>query len=389
MVGTTPYDLAWRDKAPAPKVTLSASGYRSQRVVLVEKDRALAGREVVLRKLQPDEGETKIEGPAWGEILVCRGPAGGDRARVGARGRREEDESSREQGEIALGAQRYADAAGFMEGAYAFDPNPQWLANAGFAWMMAGEQDRAIASYERALADKRLVKASLTKTQERLELARSARTRRADADAKRLRSDFAGAARVYDEVYAAVACGRYLLEAASAWEKSGGLDDAAERYRGGCDAPGPHARRTARGGRRARADRPCPQAGQDAGSTRCARSRAGRGRRGPPVLGWTLIGVGVVGVGVGIVGFVVANDERSSGVERAGELSQEQADAINDRAEGWWNVGLVAGGVGLAAAIVGTVLVVTHDGGPETRGSVEVEGHVLRGGGFVSAALRF
>lgn len=62
-----------------------------------------------------------------------------------------------------------------MEEAYRHDPDPLWLANAGYARMLAAQPDRAVELLSQALADKRLVTEARTEATIRLAHASSAR----------------------------------------------------------------------------------------------------------------------------------------------------------------------------------------------------------------------
>src|SRR5689334_9378599 len=73
----------------------------------------------------------------------------------------------------AMDGKRYGEAAAAMEEAYRADPDPQWLANAGYAHMLAGEEARAIELLSRALADVHLSAQARDKAAERLNRAAS------------------------------------------------------------------------------------------------------------------------------------------------------------------------------------------------------------------------
>jgi len=299
--------------------------------------------------------------------------------------------------ELAMAGQRYAEAADSMEEAYRHDPNPLWLANAGYARMMAGDLGRALTTLDQALADPKLTGDARARAVERRGRATTAKGHVDRAVAAAAAGDPATAARANDEAFESVAIGLYLLEAAGLYEKAGDLALASERFTAAT----------------ARQDLEADQrltATDGLARVTAAMARAERGPKERPVVvvaeeatasdlavpAWVLIGSGVASIALGVTGFVVSEDKRATweGVARDASgaitgMDDDEARALEDGARTWWNVGLVASGIGVAAVATGVILLATDGGAPATRGTVEVSGVPWRGGGVVMATGRF
>ena len=101
-------------------------------------------------------------------------------------------------GQAALAASHFQEAADLMDEAFRLDNYPVWLANAGYARMMAGQLDRAIENLSGALQDRRLKGEGRDRAIERLGLASAARAHLARSEEAKAKGDFASAARGYD-----------------------------------------------------------------------------------------------------------------------------------------------------------------------------------------------
>ncbi len=297
---------------------------------------------------------------------------------------------------LALEGNRFQEAADLMDEVNRLDPHPAWLANAGYARMMAGQLERAIIDLSAALQDERLKGEDRVRANDRLNSATAAKAHLARADEAKAAGNFVGAAEGYDRAFALIPIGPYALEAANLWERAGNLDVAEERYK------------TVVTKRDLNADQSRVAADSLA---RVAKAKIDRDRlavvvtTGPedgtpiepekpklvedpdsPIAGWVLIGTGLAAVGLGVTGFVIADGQRS---EAASTNDEDRWKSLQSSAETWWNVGLVASGVGVAAVVTGIIVTATHDDAPDTRGSLHVGGTPLRGGGLLTAFGHF
>ncbi len=302
-----------------------------------------------------------------------------------------------ERADRAMLTKDFATAAEAMEDAYRHDPNPLWLANAGYARMMAGEQDRAVENLSKALSDPRLVGDARDKAVERLAKASAARAHLARADEATTRGDFESAGRAYDSAFEQVPLAAYVLEAAIRWERAGSLDMAQARYEIAA----------ARDGLNAQQRRQVAEALPRIAAAR-VRPAEPPVETEPPVtplpphdptntatLGWVLVATGVAATGLGVAGFILSDaDEqefRDNAFNAEGEIVMDPAEieALESSATRWLNVGVVSSIVGGAAIATGLVLVLIDDEGPSTSGSAHVTGGIQPGGGFISALGRF
>lgn len=297
--------------------------------------------------------------------------------------------------ELAMAGQRYAEAADRMEEAYSHDPNPLWLANAGYARMMSGELPRALAHFDAALADAKLVGEGRTRASERRTRAATAKVEVDAAVAAEASGDAKGAAQAIDRAFESVSIGLYLLEAAGLWEKAGDLALASERFKAAAArqdleadqrvaATDGLARVTAA---LARAAEPEPEPKLEVVHTP---------REEPNILGWVVVGSGLAVAAFGVTSFFLSADKRATweDAERDPDgvvvgLERAEAQALEDDARLWWNMGIVGTAVGVAAVATGVVMLATDTGRPETRESVEVGGALVPGGGLVTASGRF
>ncbi len=320
------------------------------------------------------------------------------------------------QARLALEGKRYQEAADLMDEAFRLDPHPSWLANAGYARMMAGQQDRAVENLSAALQDKRLDGDDRNRAVERLGQASAARAFLARSDEAKAKGDFAAAARGYDSAFEVVRIGAYVLESASLWERAGDLDVAGERYKTAATMPDlieSQRRDTAESltrvakakSDRDRAPAPIARVPSQPAEPPADTAHVGEPPKQPlesevpapqitgdtsaPVLGWVLVGLGGASIGVGIAGFVISGSEKSAAKEARSAGDDPRRAALDSSAETWWNVGLVTSSIGLACAVTGIILVATHDDSPATRSSLHVGGTPLPGGGLVTAIGRF
>jgi tetratricopeptide (TPR) repeat protein len=281
--------------------------------------------------------------------------------------------------DAAREAQRFLEAAGYLDQAYAIYPDPRWLANAGYCRMMAGAQTDAIKDLTLALKDPSLAGDARANASERLKRSRRALDLTLFAEASAGAGDHAAAARAYDAAYEAVQAGTYLVKAATHWERAGERDKALQHWR----VAEPRLD-LSEAERAAVADGLAGKSSPGPGSPG-APADAPRGGT-VPVLGWALVGAGAAVLAVGIVGFAVSGSEHSAAEETTDLAAFRDHDAAG---ETWWNVGVAATTIGLAAAATGVVLVLTHDDGPVTHGSVEVGASVTTHGGLVTAVIPF
>lgn len=295
--------------------------------------------------------------------------------------------------QLAMEGKRYAEAAESIEEAFRHDPNPLWQANAGYAWMLAGQLDRAIAQISEALGDAKLTGEARTRATERLGSASSARALIGRADDLRARGDLRAAAEACDAALEHVPIGPYYLMAARLYEEAGDLERAAERYQtavGEGDLSADQQReatealvRVARAGATPKEPvappvtvaTPAPEAG-------------------PNVAGWTLVGVGALAVGAGVLGFVMSADREAEfdaavGADGLVAMSRAEAEELESESTTWWVVGVAGVAVGAAALTTGIILLATDDGEPEGRGEVVIGASPILGGGLFTASGRF
>lgn len=282
--------------------------------------------------------------------------------------------------DTAREAQRFLEAAALLDEAYAIYPDSRLLANAGYSRMMGGAQVEAIRNFEAALDDQRLVGEVRDKAVERLETSRGVLELTKRADERARLGDFAQAAEGYDRAFEKIPVGAYLVKAATLWDRAEKRALARERFQRAesrTDLSETDRVLVARGltARSVRPDsEPAPEPEEPADGSIT------------PIIGWVAVGVGAAALGLGIAGFAVSSSEHSAAEETSDFDAYQDHDA---NAETWWNVGLVATTVGVAAGATGVVLLLTDDDGRETRGSVEVGGAPTRGGGYVTATLSF
>jgi len=300
--------------------------------------------------------------------------------------------------QLAMAGKRYVEAAENMEQAFRDDPNPLWKANAGYAWMMAGQLDRAIAQLSEALGDAALHGEARSRATERLGAASSARALLNRAEQLRGRDDLLGAAEACDAALEHVPIGPFYLLAGQAYEEAGALEQAEERYQTavgeGDLSPEQHREatealvrvareRSAAAERKARPEPPpaLPQPEPQASS-------------GATVAGWTLFGLGLAAAGLGVAGFLLSADRESTFEDAKGPggavaLTRSEAESLESEAQTWWTIGVVGVAVGAAAVTTGLVVLATGGGEPETRGRVQVGATPIPGGGLLSASGRF
>ncbi|MCC6620802.1 MAG: hypothetical protein IT385_06085 [Deltaproteobacteria bacterium] len=305
----------------------------------------------------------------------------------------------------AMAAKRYAEAAELMERAHQLAPHPRSLANAGYARMLAGQQDRAVESLSSALADKRLAGAERDKAVERLGRASSARAFVARASEAKAAGDLTAAARALDEAFVQVAIGPYALEAAALWERAGDLVRARGLYEEASakgDLTAEQAQQAADGASRvtaaleAKAIEPAPEPVVEV-VVPPVTTAPEVVDEGPGAAPWVVLGGGVAALGAGVVMFLVAEGDRSDvedAIARldAGEspgMTRGEAVAAEADADGLATFGVIAGGVGLAAIAAGLVWWAVADPAPETRGRVDVGVSWSPTGGLVTATGRF
>lgn|GEM_PF-2283507 len=301
--------------------------------------------------------------------------------------------SALDRAERAMLSKDFVAAAQAMEDAFSFDPNPLWLGNAGYAHMMAGQQDRAVDSLSMALADPRLQDDPRAKAVARLARASAARAHVSQAVAASARGDFVSAAQAYDRAFEQVALAAYVLESAILWEQAGNLDMAQQRYEVAA----------ARDGLTTQQRRHVAEA-----LPRIAALRERSAVRPPPVApaspppestetataGWILVASGVAVTGLGVAGFLLSDAEEQAFYKEAfnteGELlmSGDEIDAREATATRWLNVGVIGAIVGGAALATGVVLVLVGDG-PGSNAEVRVTAGPQAGGGFISAQGSF
>jgi tetratricopeptide (TPR) repeat protein len=302
--------------------------------------------------------------------------------------------------ELAMAEQRYEEAAIAMEEAYRHDPNPLWLANAGYARMLAGQQDRAIEILSRALSDTRLEGQGRERAIDRLARASAARAHVARSEEARVRDDFTAMARAYDNAFESAPVGLYQIQAARAWERAGALDIAEARYRAAsvlndvtpaqraeiAEALGRIAQRASGAG----AGR-ATSVGAEAAAT-LPRIESGSGAT---TWGWVLVGTGLAGAGLALGGFLASDGKQNEWNEaprnELGQvlMSQKEAESLESAASQWRTVGVVSSVVAGVSLIGGIVLLATSGDSPETRESVHMGGGLSPGGGLVSATARF
>lgn len=295
-----------------------------------------------------------------------------------------------DEAQLALAGKRYVAAAEAMEKAYDLDPNPLWLANAGYARMMAGQQERAVEAMSAALADKNLDGEARVRAVERLGHASAAKAFIARSEEAKTQGDLAAAARAYDEAYSAVPIGPYALEAATLWERAKNYQRAEERYTQAAAAQDltPEQQRMtvealSRVARLAKPDTimkpdvPPPDA-----TPKPVVVHADDGGGGSPVVGWVLVGTGAAATIGGVVMLLAGNGQASDlqaaqdgaedGVVK--DLSREDALAMQSDAEMLQTTGVIATIAGVAIAGTGVVLVLLSGGrdAPDTRGDVHV-----------------
>jgi len=298
--------------------------------------------------------------------------------------------------ELAMVAKDYAAAAERMEDAFAHDPNPLWLANAGYARMLSGQQDRAVENLSKALNDARLTGLARDSATDRLARASAARAHLARSDEAKSAGDLEAAARAQDSAFQQVAVGSYALEAGLLWERAGLLDLAEERFMLAArqDDLAPGQRRDAADAlvRVAKARAAPPPVKPDPGPLEPVAPAVASGSN---TAAWVLIASGAAVAGLGVVGFVLSESDTSEfdNAARDGNgallLSRADAEALESSATTWLNVGVFASAVGGLALVTGIVLLVVADGEPETRSDVHIGGSLFGSGGLVTASGRF
>lgn len=296
-----------------------------------------------------------------------------------------------ERGKLALAARQYAAAADAMEDAYRLDRNPLWAANAGFARMMAGQQDRAIELLSEALADPTLPAEPRDKAHERLGKASACRALLARAERSRDGGDLAAAARAFDEAAGLVPIGAYLIAAGEAYERAGLLEQASQRLRAAlaqADLSEVQRRDASDALVRVAAASAKHQARADAEAARPKDRPVTPPEPPGPVAGWALIGTGSAALAFGVIALVVTDQTNQEFADRVdGDTfagTYDDAQALQSEARTWWTLGVVSSAAGLAATAAGLVLVLTHDDGPTTEGRVNVTAVPLTGGGLVT-----
>lgn len=298
--------------------------------------------------------------------------------------------------ELAMVAKDYPAAAERMEEAFRHDPNPLWLANAGYARMLSGQQDRAVENLSKALNDARLTGLARDNATERLARASAARAHLARSDEARSAGDLEAAARALDEAFQQVAVSSYPLEAGLMWERAGLLEIAEERFKLAArqdDLTATQRRDVAEALVRvakARAARVAPPEPEPAPAPLAPVAKSST------TTAWVLVVSGAAVTGLGIAGFALSEADQSEFHDAARDadgnllMTRARAEALQSSATTWLNVGVVATAVGGAALVTGIVLlVVADDGAPETRGDVHVGGTWFEGGGLVTASGRF
>lgn len=317
--------------------------------------------------------------------------------------------------QLAMAAKRYLAAAEAMEEAWRVDPDPLWLANAGYARMMAGQLDRAIEHLSGALADSRLSQDARTRATARLANASSAKALISRAEEARTRGDFLGAARTYDEALAHLPIGPLYLLTGELFERANELELAEARYQASMaeqdlnDAQRRQAVEALARVARAIAARSIPLDAPpqvDPGDEPVpARAEPTLVSSAPPaanepsrVLEWTLIGVGVVGIGVGVFGFVASDSAQSEfrskvvrdpDGTRIFEGTQAEARDLERDSGNYWTLGVVATSVGVGAAAVGALLFALNPSQTPGEGTVQITGEPLDGGGLFGMRGRF
>ncbi len=304
---------------------------------------------------------------------------------------------------LALEGHRYAEAADLMDEAFRLDPHPVWLANAGFARMMAGQQDRAVENLSAALQDKELKGDARQLAIVRLGNASTARAHLARADEARARGDLEAAARGFDSAFELVAIGPYVLEAAGLWERAGYLDLAEKRFELAATMPDltePQRRLVTDALKRIAVLRVGPGVAPAVGPATPPLGPLGPGqepvevarrtpaREGPPVLGWVLVGVGVAAVGTGVAAFIISGSEHTAAEDARAVGDEEARLEHNSRLSTWRNVGILATSVGVASAVTGAIMIAVHDD-DEPGQALQVGGVVLPGGGLATMRIGF
>lgn len=304
---------------------------------------------------------------------------------------------------LALEGHRYAEAADLMDEAFRLDPHPVWLANAGFARMMAGQQDRAVENLSAALQDKELKGDARQLAIVRLGNASTARAHLARADEARARGDLEAAARGFDSAFELVAIGPYALEAADLWERAGNLELAEQRFERAAAMPDltePQRRlvtdalkriavlRAGSGVAPAVAPAAPPVGPGKSGEEPVEVARRTPERGGPPVLGWVLVGVGVAAVGTGVAAFIISGSEHAAAEDAKAVGDEEARLEHNSRLSTWRNVGIVATSAGVVSAVTGVIMIAVS-GDDEPKRALEVGGAPLPGGGLATMRIGF
>jgi tetratricopeptide (TPR) repeat protein len=312
----------------------------------------------------------------------------------------------------AMSAKRYDEAALQMELAYGFDPNPLWLANAGYARMMAAEPDKAVELLSRAIADTKLQGDGRTRAVERLGKASAAKAFVDSSEKAGNVGDFKVAARAMDEAFGIVSIGTYALEAGLLWEKAKQFTEAEARFTTALSMqdlkPEQQARATASLARVARlagmasgekdprstgplADEkgqtpdldpegqpPVPDE-RDPGAPMRAKTEANSGE-GSSVLAWVLVGSGVAVAGGGATLWFLGED-RASVLRDVHEAAREgvvtqvtrmRAQTLASEAETFRTAGVIGTIAGLALTTTGVVLVAMESGSDGQKSVVQV-----------------
>jgi tetratricopeptide (TPR) repeat protein len=300
---------------------------------------------------------------------------------------------------LALAGKRYVAAAEHMEKAFAYDQNPLWLANAGYARMMAGQQERAVEALSAALADKNLEGDARQRAVERLGKASAAKAFIQRSDEAKTAGDLTAAARAYDEAYVAVPIGPYALEAAILWERAGNSENAQTRYQQAAAAQDltPEQQRLtvealARVARGEQVEAP-PTTVQRDGTPTVVQVSDPPPKSGTPVMGWALVGTGAAAIVAGVVVVVIGNgkaadlraaqDGARDGV--TDDLSRADALALESDAGVFQTAGVITAIAGAAMSATGLVLVLTSGDERETRGDVRLGWGFTGNGGFITA----
>jgi tetratricopeptide (TPR) repeat protein len=282
----------------------------------------------------------------------------------------------------AMGHKDYETAAEQMERAYEFDPNPLWLANAGYARMLAGESDRAIELLSKALADPKLSGEGRNRAVERLSKASTARAHLMSARRALARSDFEAAARSFDDAHATVPIGEYALSAAFAWELAKRPAEALSRLEVAL-ASGELSEADTTTATEASARIKANQTVRDPEPTVAPPQKpaaAAAPGSATSVLGWVLVGGGVATLGGGAAFFALgegaasdlkeAQQRAEDGVVR--DLSRARALSLASDVDTYRTVGIIGTVAGLALSTTGIVLLAVESGTDERQSVVQL-----------------